>query len=396
MNKAYCVECEAYESMENILICSDSNEYICAGCATTCDGCNKNFLHTASNYYNNYCASCQDYYIVCYRCDEIMHLDDSFSPSDVDGVYCEACAEGELTWCENCDRYYRYECCDDDGYDYNGIHDYGYRPDALFKSTDRDIEGKGPNPYRGLPYLGMELETEATNCTLSDGVEIANEHSRDESVYYLKSDGSLNYGFELVTHPMTLDWAMTKFPWQVVDELRKAGMRSYNTRSCGVHIHINRRAFASASHLWKFCYLINKNQSFSESIAGRRNNQFATFEGQVKQAGGVIAKKFPYQQQGRYTSINLTNHSTIEVRIFKGTLKVSRLKAYLQFVDAVYNYTKELSVKECLSGALRDVEFAQWTLLNRYKYSELCELKALEAFSYSLNLDPDNANEEVM
>ena len=36
---------------------------------------------------------------------------------------------------------------------------------------------------------------------------------------------------------------------------------------------------------------------------------------------------------GRYTAVNLTNADTVEIRMFRGTLKLNTLKATLQMVN---------------------------------------------------------------
>ena len=36
---------------------------------------------------------------------------------------------------------------------------------------------------------------------------------------------------------------------------------------------------------------------------------------------------------GKYTAVNLTNSETVELRLFRGTLKLNTLKATLQFVN---------------------------------------------------------------
>jgi len=391
METMICSICEYIDTDNSIHICSETGDYLCDGCVTTSRECDTPFKYVDSiHQYRNICFNCQDGWVVCYRCDEIVDLDCTVTPMDADGIYCDPCTDDCLAYCEMCDGYYRNHCnCYDS--DDRDIHDYGYRPDFLHKWLDGDLlTADSKNTYK-FPYLGMEIEMEASHCDVSDGVEIAQRFCDNENIYYLKSDGSIEYGFELVTHPMTLSWAMQKFPWEGIDQLRKTGMRSYNTSTCGVHIHINRRAFISNSHQWKFCYLINKNQSFSESIAGRRNNHYASFVGQAQLASKVIAKKT--YQENRYASINLQNHATVEVRIFKGTLKVSRLKSYLQFVDAVFQYTKDLTIQDCLRGALRDSEFAQWIIGNVFIYPELCAQRAIQSFIFD---DDNEMVEEVI
>ena len=72
-------------------------------------------------------------------------------------------------------------------------------------------------------------------------LNVANENAQN---LYIKSDGSLDCGMELVTHPMTLQYHMEQMPWKNV--LRKAvglGYLSHRTTTCGLHVHISRAAF---------------------------------------------------------------------------------------------------------------------------------------------------------
>ncbi|MCU6720217.1 amidoligase family protein [Porcipelethomonas ammoniilytica] len=61
----------------------------------------------------------------------------------------------------------------------------------------------------------------------------------DDEVLYIKSDGSLDYGMELVSHSCSLEYYRQGMNWQKL--MRKAaelGYRSHNTKTCGLHVHI--------------------------------------------------------------------------------------------------------------------------------------------------------------
>lgn len=67
--------------------------------------------------------------------------------------------------------------------------------------------------------------------------EIAN--ARHDHIY-IKSDGSIDDGFEIVSHPMTLDYHQHDMDWEaVLHEAIKMGYRSHQTSTCGLHIHVN-------------------------------------------------------------------------------------------------------------------------------------------------------------
>ena len=68
--------------------------------------------------------------------------------------------------------------------------------------------------------------------------------NREQDRLYIKHDGSLDEGFELVTHPMSLSYHCKEMPWQaMLDTLVDMGYRSHQTGTCGLHCHVNRDAF---------------------------------------------------------------------------------------------------------------------------------------------------------
>lgn len=49
---------------------------------------------------------------------------------------------------------------------------------------------------------------------------------------------------------------------------------------------------------------------------------------------------------GRYTAVNLTNSDTVEIRMFRGTLKLNTLKATLQMVNHLVEVAVSMSDSE--------------------------------------------------
>jgi len=59
-----------------------------------------------------------------------------------------------------------------------------------------------------------------------------------------KSNDSIDRGFEIVSHPMSLDYHTDKMNWsEVFDKAVSMGYRSHQTDTCGLHIHVSRDAF---------------------------------------------------------------------------------------------------------------------------------------------------------
>lgn len=80
------------------------------------------------------------------------------------------------------------------------IHEYSYRPAPNFY-------GNGPR------FFGVELEIDEGGEYESKAKKLLNVANRDTENIYIKHDGSLDEGLELVTHPMSLEYQLTKMPW---------------------------------------------------------------------------------------------------------------------------------------------------------------------------------------
>ena len=78
------------------------------------------------------------------------------------------------------------------------------------------------------------------------------------------------------------------------------------------------------------------------------------------------------KSNGRYQAINLENTSTVEFRIFKGTLNLNTFLSAIQFVIVISDYAKRTK--------LSDIPFTSWKdIFMSSNYKELNEyLKRME------------------
>ena len=262
-------------------------------------------------------------------------------------IYCRNCHGSYVYECDDCSAQYwdgdDHDCDESD----DTIHSYSYRPRPYFFGE-------------GQYHLGFELEVESRNSSSSryGGAVIAQGELGSHA--YMKDDGSLNDGFEVVTHPHTLEQYQTNFNWDFIARLKDDGFRSWNTDTCGLHVHVSRTAFGEGEIDWnspikerdrlilrkqahelRFMKLIYDNQRQVERIAGRSNNHFATFSDKGRLMDKV---KFGTQNNVRYSAINTDNDATLEVRVFKGSLRKERVLSALEFVAASVEYTRDLKV----------------------------------------------------
>ncbi len=119
----------------------------------------------------------------------------------------------------------------------NFIHSYGYKPAPNFKRcTCEDA--------KRIRYYGVELEIDDGGYSDDNAEDIlyeANGKSDDEELLYIKTDGSLKEGMELVSHPCSILYHRTIFSWErIAQRARSLGYSSHNAGTCGLHFHISR------------------------------------------------------------------------------------------------------------------------------------------------------------
>lgn len=379
--KLQCVVCDRVliEDSDPIFYTTRDTDVVCENCVHTCWQCddtlsaNDSFGQVDGNLWCIYCI--QDGAWYCDVCGE-YNSDYVISPVDSSNSYCEMCRD-DLYWCEGCDEYY-VEGCMDCIVDEDGnrvIHDYSYRPDPIFHSTDAGSR----------LYFGLEVEMEAPRRQpRQEPAEFAQRLERYD-LAYLKNDGSLSNGFELVTHPMTHEFLQSEgseLLWATIDGLRNEHkMRSWSTGTCGLHIHISRNGFSGGAHMHRFLNLVYSNREFYTRLAGRESDQWAKFDDVItwkrKDDGSTVVHKTfkqkltPRLHSDRYSAVNTNNPNTLEMRIFRGTLNTATIKACIDLAHASVEYTRTLSVKDVKDGALERANFVHFIHLNSSKYAQL-------------------------
>lgn len=196
-----------------------------------------------------------------------------------------------------------------------------------------------PNEKTKL-FMGVELEVERQGSAHD-----VNRIMNAGKFGLLKSDGSLNNGYEIVTVPATFAYHTSPdAPWR--EMLQKAidgGSRSFKRSTTGVHIHVSRAAL-SPLLIGKLIVFINakSNEDFLCALAGR-NLAAHTY---CKLLPGKKVKDMRNtrgSQEGRYEAVNLENAKTIELRIFKGNLRYEALMRYIEFTHALIGYLDTVS-----------------------------------------------------
>lgn len=345
---------------------------VCEDCHGVCMQCEGSYNRQSGAFHahndnGEACASCtRNYFTMCNVCEEWEHNDNTVYVDGYGERVCEACLSDRFWYCDDCDRYI-YDSWDHDECGMDGlVRDYSYKPTPIFNHTQQEFDNAKSilqdtenvmRKYRKIPYLGFELEVECTGGrdTYREGAKLY----EDSDIVYLKTDGSLNYGFEMVSHPMTLDWAMENFPWDSLAMLEAKGFEAWTTSTAGIHVHVSRDGFESESHQAKFVHFFIRNEAFLSWLAGRSNSRWAKFD--PEHTKGIKDKLRRRRDSDRYMAVNLLNSGTLEVRIFRASLKPERLQMNLQLVDAVVRYTERLTTLEMVQGqGFSSESFMRW------------------------------------
>ena len=324
---------------------------LCGTCADrypVCDDCDSRVGSTVETVDgNDVCTQCrQSDYFTCDCCDyptpTLVHATDGRS-------VCGRCEDNCYWWCVYCDDLVRNgehcDCDESEGDLSRTIHEFYYRPEPEFHGT-------------GPLYLGFELEISAPDMMLSECAETAVE--RLGALGYLKADSTINddtgYGFELVTHPMSYDWALTNFPWPLLNELADADCSGDGN---GLHVHVSRAAFSSPAHIYRWMKLFYRNERSVITLARRSSPQWANFS----QSARRDVKNYAKGKAGvdRYTAINTRPPDTFELRIFASTLNRQEVQAALALAAASVEYTRTLSVTDIANrNGWAWAAFARW------------------------------------
>lgn len=385
-----CDDCNCLVDSDNSVISNDGNA-LCTNCVATCSNCD----HIGSSSNDTWCdidggnqiwcnLCTENYASWCERHEEYT-TSSSFYIRDAHETWCEYCAENYSSWCEDCDEYYAHGCdnCNDTGRD---IHDYNYRPDPIFRS----VEGEDTKLY-----FGIEIETEVSRSgyDISSCSEYAAQLEHEHDLAYLKHDGSLNNGFEIVTHPASHAYYKREDNplWATLEGLRERpyGMKSWDTGTCGLHIHISRAGFSSGSHQHRFLQLVYSNPEFYSVLAGREASHWAKFDDVVRSKREIDdsgyynykswrsykhkLERHTNNSSDRYSAVNTLNRHTLEMRIFRGSINPRTVKAALDLAHASVEYTRELRVPDVWASALIAENFMEYIKMNIELYPELNE-----------------------
>lgn len=321
-NYFYCDKCDGLFPEDETTYIESEGVCVCGHCLTNnytrCENCGEYVADNDTIVTANGDAICRDCYennyLTCDGCGEIYH--ESYCSSTDGGVYCRDCFQ------------------DHEEQDNDNLHNYGYKPSLNFHKTSDD-------PQSGNLYFGIELEQSHADCGDRDNnvdscLDILNDY--DENNVFLKEDSSLNRGFEMVSHPRTLNSWHEFFPKieEYFEQAQNYNDGKNNGASDGLHIHISRKGM-STPHIIRFGAFIAACQDEITILARRTSDQWAKHYKKPETAHDC---RETASQYSRYVAVNWCNSSTVELRVFRSTLDVIEFYAAIEFAHAAYQFTK--------------------------------------------------------
>lgn len=328
------------------------------------------------------CPDCADELTgFCANCGERFWLENNAGDSNI--TICQRCYDNHFTHCEDCGAVISFNDAyqvDDDDYDrcyscYHThdskrrvIHDYLFKPSPTFFPQYKSNE----------LFLGIELEIDNGGEDTYNARELLNIGNRTDEHIYVKHDGSLNDGMEIVSHPATLEYHTKHIPWaEICRKAVEMGYTSHNAGTAGLHIHVSRSALgdtyqAQDEVIARILYFVevhfNEMLRFSRRTESQLNRWAARYG--YKDHPKDILEFAKNSNLGRYTAVNLQPYDTVEFRIFRGSLKYQTFIAALQLVNHICKAALSMSDDEframSWSGFVAGIYAAQYPELVEY------------------------------
>lgn len=238
--------------------------------------------------------------------------------------------------------------------------------DLEYKYTEKDLENAN-GVIDNLLYFGFELEVQRRhdNPTIEDMNEDAKyirRKNRDLGLCF-QTDGSVSRGFEIISEPMTFPYIQEnkeKFK-SITEYLQEKGYSSHDGGSCGLHIHVSRKYFGDTEEEQEKTLrkLLLFTETYKDELArfSRRTNfqycqftserygiEYRSIESRYLKSSKVL--KDMNKNCDRYQVINTENRNTIEIRVFRGTLRYETFMATLEFVNNLITMVKEKETRK--------------------------------------------------
>lgn len=299
------------------------------------------------------------FYVKCDECGEYCLQLEATRTRD-GKILCEECLLNSYHFCGECeewvpeDEYNIHEDTCNSCYEEreNGIDRIlGYHEFSNWR------ERKAPGDKYQTLLFGFELEVENNSYDYSNEYLAKKVRREFGDLVITAHDGSLDSGFEIISHPMNLN-----FIYSVKDTIKSALelLQKHTTSengTCGFHIHINRRFLGATKDIQNETidklYLIM--ETFKDELVkfSRRNansltrwSSFLLDKAESSEIKNKLAlkniKDIKERNNGtRYMALNICNRKTVEFRLFRGTLDFTTFMAAFELIYNLVKFAKK-------------------------------------------------------
>ena len=332
----------------------------CAVCSVACDWCDENadpnelysVRRLSPSGMDEVCANCQRDTTSCDGCDDRFNGDDVRYSDRHDAYFCSPCYDA---------RDHSAPEDEDEENDRDGVilgyHSGHRRPQCAVTPWTRARSGR---------CVGIELEIEtargydrhttaermltavqAVQGTYARvgrarlyGERMAERAYVPPNFGHIESDGSLHYGWELVTAP--LDAPTHRYLWtRLLQAPTTKGMRSHQTVTCGLHVHVSRAGLTKAT-IAKIVTCMNSPawERLVHGVARRYSTGYCLHKTRKLSRATALGHNYGTD---RYELVNLQNDRTIEFRVFRGSLNPVAVLAAMEFSLALVDWARSTS-----------------------------------------------------
>lgn len=272
----------------------------------------------------------------------------------------------ELPFCEECQCYvmdsenYNYErgCCHwcrghiIEGYSESHRHNDNPKFFGKYKGTfagfgfELEVDSREPDMREVAVDTAENL---ISNCGLEEG-ELRYAH-----------DGSLNYGFEIISEPHTVEdfWAKTPKWEKMLKYLLEQGFRSHDPNTCGLHIHISREFLGKTKSLqdsaiskiytffddnWRDLVKVSRRTQFD--YCDKNALDYCDYE-KIRRGNSTKYKEWKKRSKNcgsHYVALNNRNPHTFEYRLGRGTLNAWSFFSWIDLILTISKNAKRITV----------------------------------------------------
>lgn len=191
-----------------------------------------------------------------------------------------------------------------------------------------------------------------------------------------KHDGSLRNGLEIASQPASLAYHMRDYNWANILKILSTYSESHDAGTCGLHVHVSRKSLGHTDEardlvIAKLLYLIEKwftpdgalgkfsrrDMNCDDDTYWCKTNKIGIKSSDKRKDFDRKYKEYKSTDEysDRYHALNLTNHSTIEFRMFRGTHNPETFAATLQLVEAMVRFCKTHTTTEVQTCRFGDI-----------------------------------------